>query len=362
MPIIIDAHQDLAWNYLTFHRDHRRSVKQIRAQEAGTPIPARGGETMLGWPEYQQGGIAIVFATLFAAPIQYQEGDWDTICFKSSKDGLPVIRRQLDYYKMLAEESPDQYCLISDHKKFKEHLAAWENRIENRNLPVGLVISIEGADWLDDPRRLEEFRQAGIVNVMPVWASGRFCGGNKEKGGFTRAGYELLEIMQSLGFALDLSHMNEKSALQAMDRYQGVLIASHANCRSLLDDTDNERHFTNVTIRCLIERGGVIGIVPFNRFLAPNWKESDPRHSVTLEHVIAHIDHICQNAGNAQHVGLGTDFDGGFGVPFVPEELDTVADLSKLAYLLQQKGYSETDISSILYKNWSRILENSLPR
>jgi membrane dipeptidase len=104
-----------------------------------------------------------------------------------------------------------------------------------------------------------------------------------------------------------------------------------------------------------------MGVVLFNAFLKPHWKVSDPREDVTLDNVVAHIDHICQIAGDAQHVAIGTDFDGGYGWPAVPLEIDTIADVQKLAPKLAQRGYNETDIAAIFGGNWQHMLEGSLP-
>jgi len=76
---------------------------------------------------------------------------------------------------------------------------------------------------------------------------------------------------------------------------------------------------------------------------------------------VAQIDYICQMAGDARHVGLGSDFDGGFGVQSVPRELDTIADLQILAPRLAQRGYTEQDIAAILGTNWLGILKDNLP-
>ncbi len=73
------------------------------------------------------------------------------------------------------------------------------------------------------------------------------------------------------------------------------------------------------------------------------------------------IDHICQVTGSAEHVGLGSDFDGGFGVERAPAELDTVADLQKLAPALRERGYAERDVEAILGQNWIRVLGRGLP-
>ena len=103
-------------------------------------------------------------------------------------------------------------------------------------------------------------------------------------------------------------------------------------------------------------------MVPFNPFLLAGWQERDGRHLVTLEHVVAQIDYICQIAGDARHVGLGSDFDGGFGLQQTPGEIDTVADLAKLAPLLTKKGYTEDDVAAVFGQNWIDFLENTLPK
>jgi membrane dipeptidase len=77
--------------------------------------------------------------------------------------------------------------------------------------------------------------------------------------------------------------------------------------------------------------------------------------------LVDHIDYICQMAGDARHAGLGSDFDGGFGLQSVPPELESLADLQKLAPRLAARGYSEENIAAILGGNWLRFLRQSLP-
>jgi len=139
------------------------------------------------------------------------------------------------------------------------------------------------------------------------------------------------------------------------------VVASHANCKALLKDFPSQRHFTDQAIQRLVERGGVMGVVLFNTFLSMQWKTSNRREDVTLDNVVAHIDHICQIAGDARHVAIGTDFDGGYGWPAVPLEIDTIADIQKLAPKLAQRGYNDADIAAIFGNNWQHMLEGSLP-
>ena len=83
---------------------------------------------------------------------------------------------------------------------------------------------------------------------------------------------------------------------------------SHANARALLKGVEGERHLTDLTIRRLIERDGVMGVLPFNRFLRPDWSNTDDRQLVTLRTLAAHIDHICQLAGDALPCRAGNRF------------------------------------------------------
>ena len=177
----------------------------------------------------------------------------------------------------------------------------------------------------------------------------------------TAEGYELLDAMSSYGYGLDISHMDEKAALQALDSYPGPVIASHSNALALLKGSESNRHLSDRVIHGLLEREGVIGIVLFNSFLRAGWKIGDPRQLTNLDMVAGQIDYICQMAGDARHVGIGSDFDGGLGVQSVPPEIDTVADLQKIKSLLADKGYQPDDIAAIMGQNWLDRLVEILP-
>jgi membrane dipeptidase len=112
-------------------------------------------------------------------------------------------------------------------------------------------------------------------------------------------------------------------------------------------------------IRLLAERDGVMGIVLYNRFLSDKWSKGDPRLPLTI--VTDIIDYVCQITGSASHVGLGSDFDGGFGADQIPQGLETTGDLLAIATLLQQKGYAKDDIAAIMGGNMIRKLREALP-
>ncbi len=359
-PILIDAHEDLAWNILSFGRDYTLSAAETRQRELGSYVPQANGDTLLGWPEYQRGRVAIIFSTLFVAPSRLKLGNWDQQCYSTPEEAHMRYSMQLDAYDRLVDKHPDMFRKIEQRADLQSVLEQWQ-RTDTQEHPVGLVILMEGAEGVRQPAELEEWYRRGVRIIGPAWAGTRFCGGSGEPGGLTKEGHALLDHMAEFMYTLDISHMDEKAALQALDTYPGPIIASHANALALLKNSDSNRHLSDRVIQKLLERDGKIGVVPYNGFLKPDWKDSGGRAAVTLDHVAAQIDYICQMAGDARHVGIGTDFDGGLGVQSVPVDIDTIADLRKINPILYQKGYTEADVSAILGESWLIFLQNTLP-
>jgi len=362
MPLIVDAHQDLAWNILSFGRDYLRSAQETRCIEKDSQTVKRNGDTLLGWPEYQRGEVVVIFATLFSTPARWAY-DWETYFYKEPRDAREQYRQQLDIYYRLTGEHPDKFHFINSTSNLDEVLASQRKAASTGNeYPVGLLPLMEGADSILDFDELEEWWELGLRIIGPAWAGTRFCGGTKEPGPLTPDGRKLLAAMADLSFTLDLSHMDESAALEALDIYPGHIIATHANCSALLPEYDINRLLSNRVINGILERDGMIGVVPYNSFLKDGWLiDKSSREEVSLERLVNHIDHICQLAGDALHVGIGSDFDGGFGLQSTPIEIDTIADLQKLVPLLLSHGYSEDDAAAILGGNWINKLCRSLP-
>jgi membrane dipeptidase len=358
-PLIVDAHEDLAWNMLTFGRDYTLPVEETRRREKDSYVVDNNGDTTLSWQEFQRGRIAVVLSTLFAAPARVKVGEWDTQVYATPEEAYQIYRGQAEAYDRLFDQHPGQFTPVRTTRQLEAVLAQWDQ--PESAAPTGLVMLMEGADGVRVVDELEEWWARGVRIIGPAWMSTRYCGGTREPGPLTKEGRALLEAMASLGFSLDLSHMAWESALEALDRYEGTILASHANALKRVQGGTSNRFLTDEIIEGLIERGGVIGIVPFNRFLVQGWKNSDPRSACSLEMVVAQIDYICQKAGNTRHVGFGTDFDGGFGLQHIPPEMDTVADLQKIVPLLAARGYSEADLTAIFGGNWIEILRRTLP-
>jgi membrane dipeptidase len=359
--IIVDSHEDIAWNMLTFGRDYTRSVEETRRFEIGSPTVVHNGQTLLGWDEWVRGRVAIVFSSIYATPIRRREGLWEKLCYSDEREAGRLYREQLDVYQRLVEEQEEKFALVRTRSNLDDVLLRWEAD-EPTSPMVGLVIAMEGADAIRAPSELEEWFERGVRIIGPSWVGTRYAGGTHEPGPLTDAGRELLDAMADFGIVLDLSHMAEEAALEALDRYSGNLIASHSNVRALLSESDQpDRHLSDVVIDRIAEHQGVIGIIPYNKFLLGHWRPGDPRDWVTLEHVIAHIDYICQRVGDALHVAIGSDFDGGFGLDKIPIGLDSIADLRLIGEALRAWGYAQEDVKAIMGENWLNILFKALP-
>lgn len=349
---IVDAHEDVAWNALVLGRDVRRGVSETRQLERGSDVPRRDGTRMVGLSEWLAGDVAVVFGTLFVEPARKSYPKPHT--YTTAEEAHELAWAQLDYYHRLADEC-EQVALISTRAELDAVLSSWPGAKPQ----VGIVPLMEGADPIREPAEAEMWFQRGVRLVGLSWLTGSsYAGGNAYPGPLTDKGRELLEVMAELGMVLDVSHLAEEAFVEAMERYEGWVVASHANPRARVP---GQRQLSDAMIRRLAERGGVIGIVLYNAFLRPGWSKGDPKDAVTLADVVAAVDHVCQVVGDVAHVGLGSDFDGGFGAESAPQGIDSVADLSRLIPALAEMGYGEEEIAAVMGGNWLRLLREALP-
>jgi membrane dipeptidase len=356
--LIIDAHLDLAWNALQWERDLLRSAYTIRVQENQLPGPGRALGTV-ALPELRQGRVALVFATVLARSTGRPVSGID---YGSALQCYGIAQGQLAYYRAL--ERGRHVRIITDRVKLDQHVAEWEDweTVEpaggGEPPPLGLVISMESADAVLAPDQLEEWWEAGLRVLGPAhYGDGRYAGGTGTESGLTPLGRPLLGEMERLGMILDLTHFSDQAFWQALACYGGPVLASHNNCRALVP---HQRQFSDEQLEAIFERDGVIGVACDAWMLKSGWiVDQSSNEDVSLADVVDHIDHICQLAGDSRHAGIGSDLDGGFGRDQGPRDLDTIADLQKLAGLLADRGYTDADVTAIMYGNWLRLLRSN---
>lgn len=350
-PFIFDAHLDLSMNAMEWNRDLRLPVLELRAREEGkTDLPDRSKGTV-AFPELVEGNVGMVVATQIA---RYVKPGSKLPGWNSQEQAWAQTQGQLAWYK--AMEQQGFLTQVTDRTTLDAHLKAWENH--NSDLkPIGYVLSLEGADSIVDMGYLERAYETGLKALGPAhYGPGVYAFGTDSTGGLGVKGRELIQKMDELGIILDVTHLCDESFWEAVNLFKGALWASHNNCRTLVN---HNRQFSDDQIRLIIDRGGVIGAAFDAWMLYPDWirgKTTPQSADVTLETVVDHIDHICQLAGNANHVGLGTDLDGAFGKEQCPHNLETIADLQKLPEIFRNRGYTESDILKILSGNWIEFL------
>jgi membrane dipeptidase len=349
---IVDAHQDLAYTAIKFDRDLQRPLAELRAAELKRPSP--NGRATVSFPTLREGGVGLVFGTIFVAPTSVKWVAYDPrTSYNTADEAHQLGMNQLDYYHRLADADVG-VRLVGDLASLDEVVASYQ---PGQKPLIGIVPLMEGADPIRSPEEAELWYERGLRLVGLSWDDTRYAPGAwKGGGGLTADGRALLDSMAQLGFILDLTHMSEKATLEALDSYAGPIVATHSNARALVP---GERHFSDLQIRRTAEQGGMIGVVLYNLFLKEGYKRGDSQEPVTLAHVTAHIDHICQTTGSARHVGIGSDLDGGFGADDIPAEMDSVADLPLIAKALRERGYADADIRGIMGGNWLNLLRSA---
>jgi len=350
--IIFDAHLDLAWNALDWNRDLRTSCATIRQVEIDAGIEDKGRQcNTVALPDLRRGKVGIVIATLL--PRLLRIGSMPAIQrYSSMAAAYGAAYGQLYYYRGLEQEG--HMRRIDNAGQLNAHLKAWQADEDSKTLPIGYILSMEGADPVLRPDQVQEWFDAGLRIIGPAhYGVSPYAHGTGTEGGLFSQGPALLKEMQRVGMILDITHLSDQCFDEAMDIYGGPVLASHHNNRTLVP---NQRQLTDDQTRRLIARGGVIGHALDSWMLHPGWirGESDPK-LVTLDRMVDHIDRVCQLAGNAHHAAIGTDLDGGFGREQSPCDLDTIADLQRLPEMLKSRGYAVTDIANILHGNWVRF-------
>ncbi|HMB68558.1 MAG TPA: membrane dipeptidase [bacterium] len=352
--ILVDGHLDMAFNALCFGRDPRESARAVRRREADGPSRKWRGECMVGLPEMRAARVALVMGTLFAPRLKdvKDSGLDPALTYETGKEARAIALRQLEVYREICGEGQG-FRAVRTRSDLEDVLAGWK---DGRTGDVGLIVLMEGADPVVVPEDVPDWRDRGVRLIGPSWRGTRYAGGTGEPGPLTKEGRKLMREMDGAGTVLDLSHLADESAHEALGIFEGPVVASHSNPRAVCE---SDRQIPDDLIRAVAGRDGVIGAVPFNRMLQAGWSNGDAR--VPLQRVGECIDHVTQTAGTHRVAAVGSDFEGGFGSEAAPEGMDTIADLPRIADVLSDLQYTDEQIADVLGRNWIRFLERALP-
>lgn len=350
---IFDSHLDLSMNAMEWNRDLRWPLETIRESERGmTDKPDREKGTV-SFPSMREGRVGLCVATQIA---RYVKPGNPIPGWHSPEQAWAQTQAQLSWYRTMEEAG--EMVQICDLSQLEAHLTLWENPSET--LPIGYILSLEGADSLYDMRHLEVAYEYGLRAIGPAhYGPGTYAQGTDAVGGIGTKGRELLKEMDGLGMILDASHLSEESFHEALEVFHGPVWASHNNCRAF---NPHNRQFSDEQIDILVQRGSVIGVALDAWMLVPGWERgthTPESRGVTLGMVANNIDHICQLTGNSFHVGIGSDLDGAYGTEQSPYDLNSIADLQKISHILAGRGYKEEDTGRIMSGNFIRFLRNA---
>lgn len=258
---------------------------------------------------------------------------------KSLPHGAARVRALLDTLDRQLRLFPKELALCTQPGEIRQALG--EGRL-------ALVAAIEGGHALEnDLDHLIEFRRRGVRtmtltwNNSNEWADG--CGDEGPHGGLTARGREIVEAMEDLDMIVDVSHAARSTFDDVLAVAKRPLIASHSCAKSL---RDHPRNLDDDQLRAIAGTGGVACMNFYPPFLVESGEAS-------LDVLLDHIEHFLDVAG-ADHVGLGSDFDG---IGSTPVGVDDVAALPRVTEGLLQRGRSELEVVKLLGGNLLRVFE-----
>jgi membrane dipeptidase len=331
--LIADAHLDLSYNALR-GRDVTLPAKNQKKDDEGTPT--------VGLPDLRAGGVSLVCATIFCEPASRSAVNG----YHTPDQAHAMGQQHLRWYQEQAQRG--QFTLITQPQQLPLALAEPDK--------LHLILLMEGADPLRNEQDVHDWFAAGLRIVGLAWKRTRLAGGTGDPGPLTPEGIQLVKWLDAKRIIHDVSHLAEQSFWDLLNLTSGPVMASHSNARKLIP---TDRQLSDEMAKALVERGGVIGINFYSKFLLS--AEDFGRRPATLADVVRQLQYFADLFGHAKSIAIGTDMDGGFGREKTPVELVTAAQLPLLADALSQAKFSDEDVQAIMGQNWLRFFAQKLP-
>jgi len=323
-----------------------------------------------------------------------REGGMNAIFFSIWIDGRimgpPAVEKALDQIDAVHENV----------RKYSKDMVlcrtAGEVREAHKQGKIAALIGVEGGHMIgNDIRVLRMFGNLGVrYMTLSHFYNDEWADSSTDKpvhNGLTNFGKDIVREMNRQGIMVDISHVSDKTFYDALEVSKAPLMASHSSCRAICN---HPRDMSDEMIKALAAKGGVIQINYERSFIDQAYKDAYDKVSggvvaamekvtkecagdeacvgrkikdmetqmeasgalprVSWEKIIEHIDHVVKLAG-ADHVGLGSDFDGAT----MPDGMEDCSKLPKITEALVRKGYADDDIRKILGGNLLRVMEQT---
>lgn len=327
---IVDAHLDLAFN-ASLGRDFSLSAFDQPEDSEGIPT--------IGFPEMNRSPIGLICGTIFIAP----KSEHVPSGYVNVQQAKELALWQLDWYHK--QEQSGNLRIVRSSKDLPCKV----------DRPMPTILLMEGADEISDPAELAQWHSRGLRIVALAWKKTAHAGGTGQPGGLTDLGRATAKEINRLGMIHDISHLAEQAFWELMELNPKKVIASHSNAREIIP---TDRHLSVEMIREIVRVGGVIGVNLFDRFLIPPGEYGTRK--ACLADVVRQFRYFADLLGSVRNIGLGSDMDGGFGYANLPQELRTIADLTKLGEALGGAGFSDEDVAGMMGGNWMRYFGENL--
>src|SRR5438093_10984498 len=356
--IVVDSHDD---------------TPQRMLFEKGFDLGARHPNGSIDIPRMREGGLDALFFSIWVP---------------SDVTGQPAVKRSLDLIDTVREAArmhPNDLMLAMTAADIRR--AAAEHKI-------AALMGMEGGHMIDDDLRLLRAYAALGVRYLTLthFLNNNWADSSTDKpahNGLTAFGRDVVRELNRLGVMVDISHVADKTFYDALDVTKAPVIASHSSCRAI---SGSPRNMTDDMLRAVAKNGGVVMINYEASFLSEEYRLASDKKSgnvvaqldamskkcggdeacstlesarvnreamekgelpkVSWEKIIEHIDHAVKAAG-ADHVGLGSDFDGAT----MPFGMEDASKMPRITDALLKKGYSNQDVEKILGGNILRVME-----
>ncbi len=319
--MIVDAHLDIGWNAI--------------ADGRGFLAPPAPGY-LISRPALASAGVGLICATLYTAPAQARRAMRTRFVYENAHEAHIMAVAEVNYYRACGLR------LIRDQRELRAYVRGWKKG------QIAAVLLMEGADPIETPSQLGAWTDMGVRIIGPAWSRTRYTGGTGAPGGLTNLGVQLLKAMRRKKVILDLSHMADQAVADAFELWRGPIICSHSNARAIVP---GDRQITDATAAEVARRGGILGISFYPTHLRKSGR-------TTLDDAVRHAVHLARAAGGPEHVGLGTDLDGGMDSRYGP--MQDLGELKGLRGRLR-KHFSAAQVEGIMGENWIEFLLRSLP-
>ena len=370
--ILTDGHVDLPY---------RLKIKNFRLEREYLGIPLKTTEGDFDYERAKKGGLSAPFMSIYI-PSSYQQ----TGGAKELADSL------INMVRGIATAHPDKFGIVTTPKEadanFKKGVISFPMGMEN-GAPLQTISDVA------------YFRKKGISYVTLTHGKDNLiCDSSYDTThthkGLSAYGRDVVKEMNRVGIMVDISHVSDDAFYQAIELSSVPVIASHSSCRYFTPTF--KRNMSDDMIKLLAKKGGVIQINFGSSFLDEKYRQQiealqdkfgkalkekgikmgspetdefqkqfqkeNPVLFADVETVADHIDHVVKLTGSTKHVGIGSDFDG-VG-DSLPTGLKDVSQYPNLFYVLLKRGYTESDIANIMYKNvwrvWQKTVDNATVR